>query len=94
VSSGIWSGDSLLALAHLRYHYRRFSDHQFEVALSVPLARGLSFDVGAAHQFGQHEESSTMVVKLTKQMKGGGMVHVGMVAKERPTFVVGLSLPL
>ncbi len=94
VSAGIWSGDSLLALAHVRYHYRRFSAHQFEIAVSLPLSHGLSLDLGAAHEFGGRVEEKKLVLKLSKQLRGGGIVHVGMEAKDRPTFLVGMSLPL
>lgn len=94
VSAGLWSGDSLLALAHVRYYYRDFADHQFEFALSVPLARGFSLDVGTAYQFGRREDSTRMVLKLSKQFEGGGIVHVGLEAQAHPTFLVGISLPL
>jgi hypothetical protein len=94
VSTGIWSKGSLLAMAHLRYHYRHFSDHQFEVAMSVPLSRKISLDVGTAYQFGQQAESKKLVLKISKQLRGGGIVHVGMEAQERPTFLVGMSVPL
>lgn len=94
VSTGIWSKDSLLAMAHMRYHYRHFTDHQFELALSVPLAREVSFDVGAAHLLAHHAETTKLVLRLSKQLKGGGIVHVGMEVKDHPTFLVGMSLPL
>lgn len=92
-STGIWSGGSLLAMAHLRYHYRKFSEHQFEFALSVPLPHKISLDVGTAYQFGQKVESKKLVLKISKQLRGGGIVHVGMEAQERPKFLVGMSLP-
>ncbi len=93
-STGIWSRGSLLAMAHLRYHYRHFSDHQFEFALSVPLARKISLDVGTAYQFGRNAEAKKLVLKITKQLRGGGIVHVGMEAQEHPAFLVGMSVPL
>lgn len=94
VSTGIWSKDSLLAMAHVRYHYRHFSEHQFEFALSVPLSRGVSFDVGAAQLIGRHAEPTKLALKLSKQLKSGGIVHVGMEVKDQPMFLVGMSLPL
>ena len=94
VSAGIWSGDSLLAMTHLRYHYRRFSEHQFEMSMSVPLSRGVSFDVGAARIVGREADSAKLVFKLSKLLKSGGIVHVGMEAKDRPSFLVGMSVPL
>lgn len=94
VSAGLWNGDSLLVLAHVRYHYKNFADHQFEFALSVPLAHGFSIDVGTAYEFGRHEDTQRMVLKLSKQLEGGGIVHIGLEAQEHPTFLVGISLPL
>ena len=94
MSTGIWKGDSLLALADLRYHYTHFADHEFEFALSVPLAHGFSIDFGTAYQFGRHDDTKRMVLKLFKQFNGGGIVHVGMEVQEHPKFLVGISLPL
>ena len=94
VSSGIWRGDSLLALAHVRYHYRRFADHQFELAMSVPLAPSIALDLGTAYQFGRHDDVKKIVVKLSKQLRNGGVVHIGVEAQDRPTFLVGVSMPL
>jgi hypothetical protein len=94
VSKGFWKGDSLLVLADLRYHYRNFADHQFELALSMPLTHGLAVDVGTAYQFGRHADIKQMTLKLSKQFAKGGMLHVGMTVQARPTFLVGMSLPL
>lgn len=94
VSAGIWRRDTLLMLVHVRYHYRHFSDHQFELAASWPLAHGVSLDVGTAYQFGRLQDTTRMVVKLSKQFDGGGILHLGLEAQEHPRFVVGLSLPL
>lgn len=94
VSKAIRKGDTLLALAHVRYHYRDFADHQFELALSLPLAHGCSIDFGTAYQFGRHAETKRMVLKLAKQFATGGIVHIGVEAQEHPRFIVGLSLPL
>lgn len=93
-SSGIWSDGALLAMVHLRYHYRHFSDHQFELAMSVPLSRAVSFDVGVAHLLARHEKATRVALKLSKQLRGGGVMHVGMEVKDHPTFLVGMSVPL
>ncbi len=93
-SAGIWNKDSLIAMTHLRYHYRQFSEHQFEMAVSVPLSRGVALDVGAARILGREADSAKLVLKLSKQFKSGGIVHVGMEAKDRPAFLVGMSVPL
>lgn len=94
VSTGIWSKEKLLAMAHLRYHFRHFTDHQFEMALSVPLSRGVAFDVGTSYEFGRHAEAKKLVLKLSKQFSNGGIVHVGMEAQQHPTFLVGVSMTL
>ena len=93
VSLGIKQGDNLLMLAHVRYHYRNFADHRFEIALSVPLAQGMAFDVGTSYQFGRHPEEGGLVVKLFKEFKSGGIMHVGMEAREHPSFFAGIAIP-
>ena len=81
-------------LVHLRYHFQQFTEHKFELALSVPLAHGFAIDVGTAYQFGRETEQRQMVLKLSKQMRNGGILYVGMEAQQRPTFLVGVALPL
>lgn len=93
LSLGIKDGDALLLLAHVRYYYRHFADHRFEIALSVPLAHGLAFDVGTSYQFGRHGEEQGLAVKLFKEFKSGGIVHIGLEAGERPVFLAGIALP-
>lgn len=94
VSAGIWSDETLFVLVHLRYHFQQFTEHKFELALSVPLAHGFAIDVGTAYQFGRETEQRQMVLKLSKQMRNGGILYVGMEAQQRPTFLVGVALPL
>ena len=60
----------------------------------MPLSRRVSFDVGAARVVGRQTEPAKFVLKLSKQFKRGGILHVGMEAKARPTFLVGMSVPL
>jgi hypothetical protein len=91
VSYGIKDGDTLLLLTHVRYHYDHFADHQFEFAVSVPLAYGLAVDVGTSYQFGQHGEEKKLVLKLFKELKKGGIVHVGFEVKERPMLIAGTT---
>lgn len=93
-STGIWNDGVLLAMVHLRYHYRQFSDHQFEFSMSVPLPDRVSFDLGVARLMGRRADDTKLVLKLSKQLKGGGIVHMGMEAKDRPTFLVGMSVPM
>jgi hypothetical protein len=94
VSKGFWSGDTLLVLMDLRYHYRDLAEHQFECALSVPLARGFAMDIGTAYQLRRHDETLNMVLKISKQLQHGGIVHVGLEVQEHPRFQVGVSIPL
>lgn len=94
VSKGFWSGDTLLVLMNLRYHYRDLAEHQFECALSVPLARGFALDLGTAYQLRRQDEALNMVLKISKQLQHGGIVHVGLEVKEHPRFQVGVSIPL
>lgn len=94
VSRSFWSGDTLLMLAHLRYHYSDFANHQFELAVSLPLTDGYAIDLGTAHQFNRHDEVTRMVLKLSKQFDNGGVVHIGLEAQEHPRFLLGFSVPL
>jgi hypothetical protein len=94
MSTSIWNGETLLMLAHVRYHYEDFSNHKFELALSLPLPHGFSIDAGTAYQITRHEDVTRMVFKLNKQFKNGGVMHIGMEAQEHPNFLVGMSLPL
>lgn len=78
----------------MRYHYCHFADHSFELAVSLPLVYGFSIDVGTSYQFGQHDEKKGMVLKLFKEFKGAGIVHVGLEVQERPGLFAGVSFPL
>jgi hypothetical protein len=93
LSLGIRDGDALLLLAHLRYHYRAFAEHLFEVALSVPIANGFAIDLGTSYRFGRNGEEGGLVVKLFKEFKSGGIVHVGLEARERSAFFAGIAFP-
>jgi hypothetical protein len=94
VSKGFWSGDTLLVMMDLRYHYRDLAEHQFECALSVPLARGFALDIGTAYQLRREDEELKMVLKISKKLEHGGIVHVGLDVQEHPRFQVGVSIPL
>lgn len=88
VSHGITDGDRTILLTHVRYYYDRFSDHRVEFALSVPLAYGMAFDFAEAYQFGARD---TVVVKLLKELKGGGVAHLGFEVKQHPALIAGIS---
>ena len=93
LSLGIKDGDNLLFLGHLRYHYDKFADHRFEIALSVPLAHGLAIDLGTSYQFGRHRDKQGLVIKLFKEFKSGGIVHVGLEARQHPAVFAGIVFP-
>ena len=86
-------GDTVSLLGHLRYHYVSFAEHRFEVALSVPLGRGLGLDMGTSYQFGRHGHQEGLVFKLLKELKSGGVLHFGMEAREHPAVFAGIALP-
>ncbi len=94
LSMGFKDGDRVFLLANARYYYRSFADHCFELALSVPLAHGFSFDAGTSYQFGQHAEEKGLVLKLIKEFKSGGLVHVGFEMKQHPLLFAGITVPL
>lgn len=82
-----------LLLGHVRYYYREFADHRFELAFSVPLPRGVTVDMGTTYQFGQHEPESRFVCKVSKPLKHGGVVHVALETREQTTLLAGISMP-
>lgn len=92
-SVALRDADELFLLAHVRYHYRNFADHLFEIALSLPLPDGFSFDVGTSYQFGQHDAEQRLAVKLFKEFKSGGIMHVGVDVARHPAVFAGVALP-
>jgi len=93
LSLGVTDGEDLLFLGHLRYHYRSFAEHLVELAISVPLAHGLAIDLGASYQLGQRGAEEKLTVKIFKQFKSGGILHIGMEAREHPACFAGIALP-
>jgi hypothetical protein len=90
VSHGIRDGEKTIFVTHVRYYYERFSNHRVEAAFSVPVAYGVAFDFASGYQFGTHD-AQRVVVKLLKELKGGGIAHVGFEVKQRPTLIAGIS---
>jgi len=91
VSRGVTDGgDNVLFLANLRYYYDHFSEHRFELALSVPLIYGLALDLGTAYQFGTHDERD-FAVRLLKELKGGGMATLGLQIRQQPRIIAGIT---
>ena len=91
LSMRLKEGDRLMALGHVRYYFRDFADHRFELALSLPVTKGFALDIGTAYQFGRHEDEKKIVVKLFKPLKRG-MIHLGVEIEKEPTLLAGLSM--
>jgi len=86
------SADQLLLLSDVRYYFRNFTDHKFELALTVPLRDGYSIGAGAAYQFGANPDEKNLVLKLAKEFKGGGILYLGLKTKKHPMLLAGLSV--
>lgn len=93
-SVGLKDGNRTLLLANVRYHYVHFGDHSFELALSAPLGSGLSLDAGTSYQFGQHDEAKRVALKLCKEFKNGGVLHIGLEVRDHPALIAGISIPM
>ncbi|HMP84549.1 MAG TPA: hypothetical protein PKA41_17785 [Verrucomicrobiota bacterium] len=81
-------------LGHVRYFYRDFADHRFQLAVSMPFEAGIALDMGTAYQFGANDDEMKAVVKFTKTFRSGGVAHLGMELRNTPTLVAGITLPL
>jgi hypothetical protein len=90
VSHGITDGENTILLANVRYYYDHFSNHRVELALSLPLAYGMTVSFGSAYEFGAHEDQK-LVVKLEKELKGGGVAHVGFEVRDHPALIAGIT---
>ena len=92
VSRAITDGDRILIIGHARYRYHSFSEHRFEVALSVPLAQNLSVDLGSSYQFGAGDQEKQVVLKLFKAFANGSILHIGMKVQEKPQLLAGFAM--
>jgi hypothetical protein len=90
VSHAIKDSGKTVLLANVRYYYDRFSDHRFELSLSLPLAYGLAIDLGSAYEFRNHDDAR-FVIKLLKEFKGGGIAHLGFEVRDYPELIAGIS---
>jgi len=91
VSQGFSDGERTVLLAHMRYYYDHLSRHRVEVALSVPLAYAMSFDVGSSYEFASHDQGR-VAVKLVKQLRGGGMAFTGLEVRQHSALIAGITL--
>jgi hypothetical protein len=83
--------EEVLFMSHVRYFYDDLADHRFEIAMSVPLAYGYTFDVGTAYQFGYEKAPARMAMKIFKELRTGGIAHLGLEMRERPTLLAGIT---
>lgn len=92
VSRGITDGGGkTVVLANVRYYYDHYSDHRFELSLSIPIAYGVSVDLGSAYRFGANENNRSFAVQIIKEFKGRGFAHLGFEVSERPIIIAGVT---
>ncbi len=84
----------VVLLGNLRYYLQNFTDHRFELSVSIPMPGGIAFDLGTFYQFGPHEEQRRLVAKLFKPLKNGGIAHLGVEVQRDPVIFAGITMPL
>ena len=90
VSQGISDGDRTILLTHVRYYYDHFAEHRVELALSVPLDYQMSLDVGNSYSFSSHCQQR-IAVKVVRELKYGGVAHVGFELRKHPALIAGIT---
>lgn len=83
-----------LLLGNVRYYFKNFTDHRFELSFSIPMPAGVAIDLGTFYQFGQNEIERRLVVKIFKPLRNGGVAHMGVEVQRAPLVFAGLSIPL
>ena len=78
-------------LGHMRYRFRNFSDHSFELGLSLPLANRLSFDFGTCYRLDQETAHKSLVCKLTKYLANDAVLFAGVEVQSHPVLIAGVS---
>lgn len=86
--------ETVYLLANVRYVFRNFDEHKFELSLSVPLTHGYSVDIGAAYEFDRHATDPNLALKLFKKLSGDGIFYVSMNLRHEPAVYAGLSFAL
>lgn len=85
-------GGNTVLLANVRYYYDHFSDHRFQLSLSLPLAYGLSADLGTSYRFGgQENNNKSCAIQLIKEFSGHGVAHVGFQVQQHPIMLAGVT---
>jgi hypothetical protein len=79
-------------LSHIRYYYDDLSEHRFEVAMSVPMAHGFALDVGTSYEFGRHRGEERLAIKIVRELRNGGIAHLGFELRERPILLAGITM--
>jgi hypothetical protein len=93
LSWAIRDGNQMILLSNLRYHYENFADHNFEFAMSIPLANRCALNLGTSYQFGRHEEQKRLTIRFSKVLFLGGILNVGFEVQQHPRLLVGLATP-
>ena len=88
----IKDGERVRLLGHVRYRFRGFTDHSFELALSTPMARGLSLNFGTVYRIGRHDDQKSLVFKVTKSFSPHALMHIGVEAGKHQVLIAGLSV--
>jgi hypothetical protein len=92
----IKDGGRVWLLGDVRYYYVNYDCQRFELALSVPIARGLSIELGTSYQFGTQQAEKNVVLKLLKTIKSGGILYLALQARqqpEQPVLIAGITVP-
>ena len=93
VSFRLSKDEKLPLLGHVRHYFRNWQEQRLEVATSLPLPRGFAVDAGTSYDFSEAEHEHKFVIKIFKEFKSGGIIHVGFESKQRPVLLAGLAFP-
>lgn len=89
-----WSmkdGDQTLLLGHMRYYYQNFIEHNFEMALSIPITRGITMGFGCAYKFDNHTNDKSASLTISKVFRNGGILNLGAEVTSHPALFAGFA---
>jgi hypothetical protein len=89
-------GGRVWLLGDARCYYVNFGNQRFELALSAPIAHGVSIELGTSYQFGTQPAQKEMALKLLKTFKSGGIVYVALQEHQQsaqPGLIAGITVP-